>query len=151
MKKCSYSDEYIPNFPPKCNKGNPCDACTEKWQSQVTKAVDFITSTETWKNKEMSDINCPYCGTGLEICHDDGFGYDEDARHEMECYECEKKFIFMTSISFFYEPFKADCLNGKEHNLEPVTSSAMYSYPDWVKCTDCDYENRGKYVPLEKE
>lgn len=60
----------------------------------------------------MKDLECPYCGEGLEICHDDGFGSEEDELYEMECEYCEKSFVFDTSISYNYESYKADCLNG---------------------------------------
>jgi len=63
----------------------------------------------------MYDIECPYCGKEQDICHDDGHGYEEGVRHEEECEECEKTFIFLTTISFDYEPYKADCLNGEPH------------------------------------
>lgn len=63
------------------------------------------------------DVECPYCGEWNEICHDDGFGYEEDVAHEMECSHCEKNFVFYTSISFHYSAEKADCLNGAAHNF----------------------------------
>jgi hypothetical protein len=50
----------------------------------------------------MSDIQCPYCNTGQEICHDEGYGYEEDTTHEQECHECGRYFNFTTYISFHY-------------------------------------------------
>jgi hypothetical protein len=64
----------------------------------------------------MSDLNCPYCDTELSVCHDDGFGYEEGVNHQMECDKCEKSFVFQTSISFYYEAEKADCLNDGNHD-----------------------------------
>jgi hypothetical protein len=63
----------------------------------------------------MSDVKCPYCGEEQEICHDDGYGCTEDEAHEQECPECEKRFVFYTSINFSYDVAKADCLNGADH------------------------------------
>lgn len=63
----------------------------------------------------MKDLNCPYCGAELEVCHDDGFGYEEGVKHEMQCSECSKYFVFETCISFSYDSEKADCLNDGEH------------------------------------
>lgn len=84
-----------------------------------------------------NDINCPYCNVGLEICHDDGFGYEEDEKHEMQCRSCDKNFIFTTSISFDYEPEKADCLNGEPHKLkESTTIPRRYTK---LQCENCDY------------
>lgn len=86
----------------------------------------------------MSDIECPYCGAGQEICHDDGFGYEEDQKHEMECRECDKTFVFTTSILFMYEPSKADCLNDGEHHFKPtMTTPREYTR---MRCTECDLE-----------
>ena len=83
----------------------------------------------------MKDINCPYCGHGQDVCHDDGFGYAEDEAHEMECYECEKMFVFNTMISFNYEANRADCLNGGSHSWEPIpTSPSQYAK---MRCGNC--------------
>lgn len=62
------------------------------------------------------DIKCPYCGHPQEICHDDGYGYEEGHKHQQECGKCEKTFAYTTSISYYYEAEKADCKNGQaEH------------------------------------
>lgn len=85
----------------------------------------------------MSDLTCPYCGHGQEVCHDDGGGYAEDRRHEVECDSCEKSYVFKTSISFYYRESKAECLNGAEHRLLPsITYPIEYTKTD---CQDCDY------------
>jgi len=84
------------------------------------------------------DINCPYCEKGLDINHDDGFGYEEDVTHEMECKHCGKSFVFTTSIMFYYKPEKADCLNGGEHDYKlSHTSPREYSK---MRCSMCDDE-----------
>ena len=97
----------------------------------------------------MSDFNCPYCDAELDVCHDDGLGYEEDVKHEMQCGVCDKNFVFETSIMFHYEPKKADCLNTGSHNLKPVKHFPQY-WPDWVRCEDCAYEKRGEYKEPEE-
>lgn len=82
------------------------------------------------------DIECPYCGHEQDICHDDGFGYQEDVKHEMECAQCEKSFVFTTCVSFSYEAEKADCLNGGDHDWKPNTVFPR-EYTQMV-CTMCD-------------
>lgn len=94
----------------------------------------------------MSDMECPYCGADQDVCHDDGFGYDESVKHEYQCSSCDKYFIFMTSISFHYEAEKADCLNGADHEMVEVCSSARNIWPDWKRCKHCEHEVRGQYV-----
>lgn len=86
------------------------------------------------------DIECPYCGEDQEINHDDGYGYEEDCRHEQQCSDCDKTFTFTTSISYHYSAEKADCLNGSEHRLKmSVTCPREYSE---MRCEDCDYKRR---------
>jgi hypothetical protein len=93
----------------------------------------------------MSDMHCPYCNAENEVCHDDGAGYAEDQLHEHTCYQCEKNFVFKTSVSFYSDPYKADCLNGSEHRLEmSITTPKRYSK---MRCKDCDYQRK----PTEQE
>lgn len=68
----------------------------------------------TFDFKIPPDIECPYCGAGQDICHDDGEGYNEDELHQQECSKCEKTFGFYTSISYYYEPKAVACFNGAE-------------------------------------
>ncbi len=95
------------------------------------------------------DVYCPYCDAGQEINHDDGFGYEEDITYEMQCSECEKNFVFTTSISFNHEAEKADCLNGEDHNYELThTCPKEYSKMRCVYCTDereLTDEERGRF------
>ncbi len=93
----------------------------------------------------MSDIECPYCDHEQEVCHDDGQGYDESILHEMQCYECEKSFVFSTSISYHYEPEKADCLNDGNHKYLPTKT-----YPK--SCTRMECASCGdKRQPTDEE
>ena len=87
----------------------------------------------------IHDLECPYCEAGLEINHDDGFGYDQNVNHEMECSECVKTFVFQTEVSFNYTPKKADCLNGEEHNYE-ITKTFPKCFSQ-MRCTHC-YKER---------
>ena len=92
------------------------------------------------------DIECPYCGEEQEVNHDDGYGYEEDCRHEQECI-CGKYFCYTTSISCYYEANKADCLNGSDHKLKYCKS-----HPEFMSkryCQDCEYEE-DVYTKSEK-
>ncbi len=66
----------------------------------------------------MSDVKCPYCEGDIEIDHDDGYGYEEGEIHNQECGKCGKIFVYTTSILFYYDLEKADCLNDEEHKYE---------------------------------
>lgn len=50
-----------------------------------------------------SDVECPYCGEGQEINHDDGYGYEEGEIFQQHCHGCCKTFAFTTCISFCHE------------------------------------------------
>lgn len=65
-----------------------------------------------------NDMQCPYCDADQEVNHDDGAGYSEDEAHQQQCSDCDKYFVFTTSISFHFDPAKADCLNGSPHNFK---------------------------------
>ena len=85
-----------------------------------------------------NDVNCPYCNEGLEINHDDGFGYEEDVTHQQECSNCHKTFVFTTSIHFSYEAEKADCLNGSDHNFK--STHTIPKHCTRMRCAVCDEE-----------
>lgn len=82
------------------------------------------------------DVFCPYCGSEQEINHDDGFGYEEDVRHEMQCSECEKNFVFTTSISYDYKAEKADCLNNNNHKY--ILTHTSPKELSTMRCEYCD-------------
>ena len=91
------------------------------------------------------DLECPYCEEELEICHDDGFGYEDGVKHQMECGHCDKSFVFYTSISFYYEPEKADCLNDGKHDYKPTRT-----YPKEFTEMECSMCGEGR-KPTELE
>jgi hypothetical protein len=100
------------------------------------------------RTRMWDDIDCPYCGAGQKINHDDGYGYEEDRVHQQECPKCEKEFVFNTSISFSYTGYKADCLNGSEHIYE-----ATHTYPvkcSRMRCTMCECERNPTEEEMEK-
>lgn len=84
------------------------------------------------------DIECPYCEKGLNINHDDGFGYVEDITYQMECSHCGKSFVFTTSISFYYEAERADCLNDGKHDYQ-LTHTCPKEFSK-MRCSMCDDE-----------
>jgi len=92
-----------------------------------------------------NDVNCPYCDTPQDINHDDGRGYSESEKHEQQCVSCDKYFVFTTSISYYYETDKADCLNGAEHDFKP-TMTVPREYTK-MRCTMCEATRN----PTEKE
>ena len=86
----------------------------------------------------FSDIECPYCEKGLEINHDDGYGYEEDEVFEQKCEHCGKTFTYTTSISFYHEAQKAPCLNGKPHNWIDISGFPEGFQSNRHKCSYCE-------------
>ena len=89
----------------------------------------------------MSDVKCPYCGDEQEINHDDGYGFDEDRRHEQDCVSCDKTFAFTTSIEYYYTAY---CQDG-DHELEPYGES----FPGMYGCKNCEHYERRDQPPAE--
>lgn len=91
------------------------------------------------------DTKCPYCGAGVEINHDDGYGFAEYDLHEQECSVCGKVFVYTTMIHFSYTTYKADCLNGGEHNYRKTATFPPEAAR--LRCTQCGDE---KPLPSER-
>jgi hypothetical protein len=84
----------------------------------------------------MSDVNCPYCGEGQEINHDDGYGYEEDRDFEQQCVSCDKTFKFTTGIIYSYE---VQCQE-EDHDMEPFGDE----WPDMYQCKNCEFYEKRK-------
>ena len=88
----------------------------------------------------MSDAECPYCGADVEICHDDGYGYDESRMYEQECGSCGKTFAFRTVISTDYYTEKAPCLNGGPHTMQRIRRYGTGEPLEIDRCKVCEHE-----------
>ena len=87
----------------------------------------------------MCDVKCPYCGAEQEINHDGGYGHEEDVKHEQECVQCEKEFMFKTMVSYSYGVY---CQDG-DHEMEPAGDM----HPGVYVCSKCDFfESRRKEI-----
>ena len=105
----------------------------------------FPTTKTNHKHRGIvNDMECPYCDAPNKVCHDDGQGYKEDEAHEMPCGDCGKNFVFQTSISFYYSPKKADCLNGSPHRFREWLTlwDDEHETVEERRCRDCDHRER---------
>lgn len=102
------------------------------------------------------DLQCPYCQHGQTVCHDDGHGYEENTKHQMQCHNCDKHFVFETTIIFSYESGKADCLNDGNHKYKPThTSPSAFTSMECSLCGEerdlTDLERVSLQIPTRKE
>jgi hypothetical protein len=106
------------------------------------------------KGRKMSE-KCPYCDAELEIDHDDGYGYDENEKHNQECRNCGKSFVYTTSMLYAYELEQADCLNEGEHSFEPIFGVPKELFVGMERCKVCGEERRVNiqrtFLPLVNE
>jgi DNA-directed RNA polymerase subunit RPC12/RpoP len=88
--------------------------------------------------KVNKDIECPYCGAEQDINHNDGYGYEQNEKHSQMCEKCGKEFVYETTIVFYYDVSKAECLNGAPHNFR-----LTHTYPQELskmRCSVCSDE-----------
>jgi len=86
----------------------------------------------------MEDIQCPYCEEFLNICHDDGYGYEEGEVFHQECDFCKKIFTYTTSTIHVYDVSKAPCLNGENHDWQDVQGYPLGWQSNRKRCSYCD-------------
>ena len=102
-----------------------------------TDSIVHIVTTITEKYNMRKDVECPYCGVDIYISHDD-YSCEEDEKREQECRECQKVFVYTTTMTTHYDATKADCLNGAPHKYKRTkTYPPEYAR---MRCTDCGYE-----------
>ena len=83
----------------------------------------------------METVECPYCGHEYEVCQDDGHATGDGKTYREQCPECEKFFALIPSISYSYEGYKADCMNGGEHDWREREQSSGFKTR---LCWSCD-------------
>ncbi len=85
----------------------------------------------------MSYFICPYCDKECEPSCD---LRDQDVQYEHNCEHCEKNFVYHIDYDPCYSEEKADCLNGGEHNYEPMCGAPKEFFKDKFRCSMCSKE-----------
>ena len=103
----------------------------------------------------MDEITCPYCEHSYDLCHDDGAFYNREGELEKEeCPECGKTFMVQSTMSWDFEGFKADCLNGGEHKWKQQSGYPREYFHGRFICEDCGEEDRrdedGRKIAIQK-
>jgi hypothetical protein len=58
-------------------------------------------------------MECPYCGVENTVDYGDIYG---EGQYEFDCVMCKKTFVGYLSYLPCWDPKKADCLNGGDHD-----------------------------------
>ena len=88
----------------------------------------------------MNELECPYCGEDLGDYVDDC--HESDVEYEYECSKCGKSFIFIIEYYPCFSSYKADCLNGGEHEYENMIGAPEEAFKGRKRCKNCNKEIR---------
>ena len=87
----------------------------------------------------MSEIECPYCGEG---CGHPDENTNENIYVQMECNKCHKNYVYCCEYSVDYSSYEAPCLNGGEHQWEPMCGAPEEFFKDMYRCKFCQEERK---------
>jgi hypothetical protein len=85
----------------------------------------------------MSDLICPYCEKEVKPDED---CCEQDTPYEKECEFCEKSFIYFIDYDPCYTEKKAPCLNGEEHDFQPIIGYPSEYFKNKMRCSFCSEE-----------
>lgn len=86
----------------------------------------------------MAEYTCPYCGKENDV--DEPYDYIDE--REYECPECGKNFIMLAEYDPYITTYKADCLNGGEHEWRVVRGIPDDVISGLIQCRNCREEKR---------
>ena len=61
---------------------------------------------------------------------------------QAQCPHCEKYFMVSSSMSWYVEGNKADCLNGGEHEWKQIIGAPREYFVGRQRCNNCDEERK---------
>ena len=82
-------------------------------------------------------IECPYCEKDVEPVDD---CYESNIPYEAECPHCHKTFIYYVEYWPSYTANIAPCLNGGEHDLQPINGYPKEFFENKLRCKYCQTE-----------
>ena len=179
----------------RCEEHNRCDKCGMTKEESKKNNISLVHRTEGLICdkcfKEMVDIRirefdedtdctdevvCPYCGYEHSDSWEYSMKHDGDET-EIECNDCNKKFIANLNVEYSYSTSKTDCTDkGKKHKFKfrknhfsrrdlktekgetiwiPLPED-KWEYNEIFKCEECDKEeyrkiSREKYIEKYKD
>ena len=82
-------------------------------------------------------MECPYCEEETSVPDECN---EPEVPHEAECEHCGKMFIFYTEWDPSYTANKAPCLNGGEHDYQPIIGFPVEYFANRRRCSYCAAE-----------
>jgi hypothetical protein len=82
-------------------------------------------------------MDCPYCGEEVDApgeCH------NPDIAYQNECSHCDKTFVFYVEYYPSYTEIKAPCLNGGDHDYQPIVGFPVEYFANKRRCSYCAEE-----------
>ena len=93
----------------------------------------------------IEDMQCPYCGAPQEVNRDSSDWYEENIKHDHQCRKCEQSFVFTTSITFSFTPYKAKCIDTDEHKF-----AITHTYPIEMANMECVHCGLTREMTIEE-
>jgi len=84
----------------------------------------------------MSELECPYCNCEVEQNED----REPGVLHEKECPHCGKNFVYSIEYYPSFTASAAPCLNGGEHDYQPIAGIPAEYFENKRRCSYCDRE-----------
>jgi hypothetical protein len=82
------------------------------------------------------NLTCPYCEHSFRYRHD---GEEAGERYEEECPKCSKIFAYEIEFEILTTAFKADCLNGGEHEWKISACYPEFMTQRYCACGKSEY------------
>ena len=87
---------------------------------------------------------CPYCDKEVDTPDDSSH---PETPYENECPHCGKSFIFYVEYDPSFNTNKAPCLNGGEHDFQPIIGWPKEFFLNKFRCSYCAIEKYTREVP----
>ena len=86
-------------------------------------------------------LTCPYCEKEFKEEND---GEGPYKRYDAECPHCDKSFAYEIEIEIITTSYKADCLNGGEHEWEIQECYPEFMTQRTCPCGESEYIYKGQ-------
>lgn len=82
-------------------------------------------------------LQCPECAAAVTPCSEQ---HEPDTPIERECQACGKTFLYQIQYLPTYSSWAAPCLNGEQHDYQPIRGWPEEHFARLRRCTHCLHE-----------